>query len=289
MNKTYQKSALLSLTAVAVMAGQSHAAAVSQAQNDAVTLHEVVVTATKTEKTLADVPADVSVVTKEELKRKNYVNVSEALETLPGVMSYSGTGMAPGPPASAVVNLRGFHGAMRTMIMVNGQPISPFMYASLAGALVGNSGGLHRTVRGPFSTLYGGDAVGGIVNIITKTPEDFEVTVRSGYGSNDTFKEHASIGGKPLARLSAFAAYDFKKTDNYVSNYNVLQAASPADGAVPVTGAVAQPYRIGGTAYLVGDQGQHDYSEHTFTLNLKAEPSRPLRAQGQYPLQFLRH
>ena len=73
--------------------------------NEAVTLDEVVVTATKTEKTLADV----SVVIKEELK--NCANVSEALEALPGVMSCLGTGIAPGPPASAAVNLRGFHGA----------------------------------------------------------------------------------------------------------------------------------------------------------------------------------
>lgn len=274
MSKQYRKSALLGLTAALAAAGSA------QAAEEAVTLKEVVVTATKTEKTLADVPADVTVVTQEEMKRKNYTNVSEALESLPGVMSYSGTGIAPGPPASPVVNLRGFHGAMRTMIMVNGQPISPFMYAASLvhwSAVPADSIERIEVVRGPFSALYGGDAVGGIVNIITKTPEAFEGTVRSGYGSNNTFKEHASIGGKPLANLSAFAAYDFKKTDNYVGDFNILKAAAPTPdmlaGAKAVTGVTPQPYRTGGTGYLVGDKGEYDYNEHTFTLNLKATPT----------------
>ena len=243
-------------------------------------LDEIVVTATKTEKTLADVPADVSVITKEELKRKNYTNVSEALETIPGVMSYSGTGIAPGPPASPVVNLRGFHGAMRSMIMVNSQPISPFLYAaSLAhwSAIPVDVIERIEVVRGPFSALYGGDAVGGMINIITKTPEKFEATVRTGYGSDNTYKEHVSIGGKPLEKLSVFAAYDFKKTDNYVSDLNILKAGAPdatqAASAVPVSGARQVPYSTGGNAYEIGDRGLYDYAEHTLTLNMKLEPT----------------
>ncbi|MFH0727734.1 MAG: TonB-dependent receptor [Pseudomonadota bacterium] len=243
-------------------------------------LDDIVVSATKTEKTLSDVPADVCVITKGEMKEKNYVNINEALETIPGVMSYTGTGIAPGPPASPVVNLRGFHGAMRTLIMVNGQPISPFLYtASLVhwSAIPVDVVERIEVVRGPFSALHGGDAVGGLINIITKTPEKFEATLRSGYGSYDTYKEHAGIGGKPLDNLSLFAAYDYKKTDNYVGDYYILKASTPnaaqAATAKPVSGAVPQPYRTGGTAYEIGNKGKYDYSEHTVTFNLKLEPN----------------
>lgn len=285
MSKKYRKSALLGLAA-AVAAGQGQAAE-SQPPQRSVTMDEVVVTATKTEKTLAEVPAAVSVVTKEELKRKNYANVSEALETLPGVMSYSGAGMVPGPPASAVVNMRGFHGHMRTMVMVNGQPVSPFMYAASLthwSSVPVDAVERIEVVRGPFSALYGGDAVGGMINIITKMPEKFEATVRAGYGSNETYKAHAGIGGKPYENLSLFAAYDFKKTDNYVGDFNILKASVPdatqAASVVPVSGAIQEPYRTGGTGYKIGDKGKYDYSEHTLTLDAKLTPteSSSLRA-----------
>ncbi|MCI5159228.1 MAG: hypothetical protein D3906_12515, partial [Candidatus Electrothrix sp. AUS1_2] len=278
MNKTYRKSALFSLTAAAVMAGQQQSLAVEQQKE--VMMDEVVVSATRTEKTVSEVPADVSVITREDLKRKNYVNVSEALETIPGVMSYSGTGISPGPPASAVVNLRGFHGAMRSMIMVNGQPISPFMYAASLvhwSAIPVDSIERIEVVRGSFSALYGGDAVGGLVNIITKVPEEFEATVRAGYGSNSTYKVHADVAERPLEKLSLSASYDFKQTDNYVSDFNILKTSVPdaaqAASAVPVSGAVQQPYRTGGTAYEVGDKGSNEYAEHTLSLNAKVEPT----------------
>lgn len=248
--------------------------------NNEAALDEIVVTATKTDKTLANVPADVSIVTKEDLKKKNYVNVNEALETLPGVMSYSGTGMVPGPPASPVVNLRGFHGAMRTLIMVNGQPISPFLYAASLvhwSAIPVDVVERIEVVRGPFSALYGGDAVGGVINIITKTPEQFGVTARSGYGSDNTYKEHASVGGKPFEKLSLFAAYDYKQTDSYVSNFDILKSSTPtpaqAASAQSVSGAIQQPYRTGGVGYEIGDRGLYDYSEHTLTFNMKLEPT----------------
>ena len=243
-------------------------------------LNEVVVTATRNEKNLGEVPADVTIITQEDLRKKNYVNINEALETAMGVMSYTGSGIAPAPPASPVVNLRGFHGAMRTMIMVNGQPISPFLYAASLvhwTAIPVDVVERIEIVRGPFSALYGGDAVGGVINIITKSPEKFEATVRSGYGSNNTFKEHLSIGGKPLESLSVFGSYDFKKTDNYVSSYYVLREGTPTEEqaatARPVTGPTKQPYRSGGVAYLVGDKGEYDYSEHTFTFNVKLDPT----------------
>jgi iron complex outermembrane recepter protein len=256
-------------------------------------MEEMVVSATRTKKTLAEVPADVTVITKQDLKKRNYVNINEALETIPGVMSYSGTGIVPGPPASPVVNLRGFHGAMRTLVMVNGQPISPFLYAASLvhwTAIPVDAVERIEVVRGPFSSLYGGDAVGGLINIITKTPEKFEATVRSGYGSYNTYKEHASIGNKWFGKISLFASYDFKKTDNYVGDFNILRSSTPsatqAAGAKSVTGTVQQPYRTGGTAFEVGSRGYYDYKENTFTFNLRLDPtpSSYLKANVLYSL-----
>lgn len=72
----------------------SPAMAAEKPEIDKFKLAEMVVTATKTEKTIEDVPANVSVITKEDLQRKNYVNLNEALESIPGVYSYQGKGIA---------------------------------------------------------------------------------------------------------------------------------------------------------------------------------------------------
>ncbi|NTU43815.1 MAG: TonB-dependent receptor, partial [Nitrospirales bacterium] len=260
---------LAAAAAVCLASQQSEAAG----EDVAASLDEIVVSATKTEKSLADVPASVTVVTKEDLKKKNYVNLNEALETIAGVFSYEGRGIATTSP---VVNLRWFHGHMRTLIMVNGQPISPNLYGMALvhwSAIPVDDVERIEVVRGPSSALYGGDAVGGVINIITKCPEKFEATVRTGYGSDDTYKIHLSTGLKLRDNLNLFLGYDKKRTDGYVSDFYVLQPTTADPAAIPVTGAVKQPYRTGGDSYVVGDLGRLEFDEQTFTFGLNWKPT----------------
>ena len=72
-----------------------------------------------------------------------------------------------------------------------------------------------EVARGPFSSLYGGNAMGGVINIITKTPQEREVTIQSGYGSDNTWNEYASYGDKLYNRLSIFASFGYKQSDGY--------------------------------------------------------------------------
>lgn len=245
---------------------------VAQEQKKVIELEPISITATKTEKSVTLAPASVSVIKKEDLLRENYVNLNEVLESIPGVYSYEGKGIATPWP---VVNLRGFHGHMRTLIMVNGQPISPSLY-SLAlvhwTAIPVDVVDRIEVVRGPFSAVYGGDAVGGVVNIITKCPDKLEVTAKTGYGDNQTYKVHLSGANRLNDNLNIFFAFDKKKTNNYVTDYYVAKPAKPpADPstATAVTGArKVRQYESTAYAYEVGHKGESHWDENTFTLNL---------------------
>ena len=142
---------------------------------------EVVVTATRTEKDVADAPGDVHVVTKEDIEKRNVSTVDEALSDVPGVFDNRGKGLMD---TQAQINLRGIPGANRTLILLDGIPINDaftgnVMWTGMAPGSVEKI----EVVEGPFSSLYGGNAMGGVVNIITQMPEKREIVLDAGYGT----------------------------------------------------------------------------------------------------------
>lgn len=146
----------------------------------------VVVTATKTERSLRDVPTSVSVMQSREIERRNVFSIDEVLRNIPGVHFNL-----------SQINIRGSsgysHGAgSRVMLLVDGVPL-----------LSGDSGEITwelipvdqiervEVVKGAGSTLYGSSALGGVVNIITRDlPERSMTAVRLQGGVYD--KPHYS-------------------------------------------------------------------------------------------------
>lgn len=124
---------------------------------------EIVVTATKVEQNLQNVPASVSVVTEEEIARHAYSSVADMLQDVPGVE------VADNSLAGAMrIRIRGESGA-RVLVLVDGQKINE--QKSMSGApLLIDPASIARieVVKGPASVLYGSEAIGGVVNIITK-------------------------------------------------------------------------------------------------------------------------
>ncbi|MFK4825869.1 TonB-dependent receptor domain-containing protein [Paenochrobactrum sp. BZR 588] len=142
-------------------------------------LNQIVVTATGFEQNVKDAPASITVVPQEELKKGVFRNLTDALA---GVQGVSVTGVAN----EEDIFIRGLPGAY-TLILVDGKRQS-----TREARTNGNSGfeqsymppasAIERieVVRGPMSSLYGSDAMGGVINIITKKVDDEwhgEVTV----------------------------------------------------------------------------------------------------------------
>ena len=144
---------------------------IASAAGDAVyELNPVVVTATRTEKADVDVPANVTVVTAKKIEEAGYKNAFDAIQSQVGVEStgYGDGGQDFGFSSGRTV-VRGYDRG--TLVMVNGIPMNLKNYNSLAGIPKEMIEKI-EIVKGAAGTLYGVEAMGGVVNIITKTPED---------------------------------------------------------------------------------------------------------------------
>ncbi len=164
-------SASLSVIPSAAFAQAASNAAAPAADGDVISLDQIVVTATGFEQSVKDAPASISVITREELEKGSFRDLADALREVQGVTV---TGIAN----EKDVFIRGLPGSY-TLILVDGKRQS-----TRDARANGNSGfeqsfippvsAIDRieVVRGPMSSLYGSDAMGGVINIITRKVSD---------------------------------------------------------------------------------------------------------------------
>ena len=164
------------------------------AQEKEVTLEKVVVTATRVETPVEEIASSVTVISSEEIRRKQKPTVLEVLRGTPGldVVQTGGVG------SQTSIFLRGAN-SEHTLVMIDGveinDPISPGRSYNFANLAVDNIDRI-EIIRGPQSTLYGSDAIGGVIHIITKKGEGkpkFYLSAEG--GSFTTFRETAGVRG----------------------------------------------------------------------------------------------
>lgn len=135
----------------------------------------IVVTASGYEQKLVDAPASISVITEEELRRRPYTTLLDAVRDLEGV----DIGETRDKTGQGSISLRGM-GADYTLILVDGKrqnnhgDIYPNSFGGNQFGHIPPLDAVDRieVIRGPASTLYGADALGGVINIITKKVTD---------------------------------------------------------------------------------------------------------------------
>ncbi|AOA57309.1 TonB-dependent receptor domain-containing protein [Acinetobacter larvae] len=165
----------LSASILLALAGGSTAifAAQEQADENIKKLETIVITATGYEQNIADAAASISVITAEELEKKSYTDITDALKNVPGVY-------VTGGGSNQSVMIRGMSSSY-TLYLIDGKP----MQGNDAFSPNGSYGGAPinflppmeaieriEVIRGPASALYGSDAMGGVINIITKKHAD---------------------------------------------------------------------------------------------------------------------
>jgi vitamin B12 transporter len=187
----------------------------------------VVVTANRTARDISQVGESVTVIDEEEIVNRQASDVIDILRTVPGVTFNRNGGIG----TNAGVSIRGAQ-SVQTAVLVDGIKLND--PSSIGGGfdfgplLTGNIARV-EVVRGTQSVLYGSQAIGGVVNLLSREPtEDIAVFARAEYGSRDTAELVGNISGK-FGPVSASLGGTYLTTDG-ISAFNEERGGTEADG-----------------------------------------------------------
>lgn len=181
-------------------------------------MRELVVSATRTETELRDVPVNVTVLTREELSLSAAQNLQDVLLEIPGIGLQRNVRSASAHPSWQAVSLRGLGGtaASRTLVMVDGVPLNDGYFGWVRWDQVPVET-IERVeiVRGGGSTAWGGQSLAGVIHIITRSPTESGLSAGAEGGSQSTLRGDAMVtfGG---GRASGFIAGEAFDTDGYI-------------------------------------------------------------------------
>lgn len=159
-------------------------------------LDEYVVTANRTEQTIFNANANISVITKDDIQRMHYDTLDKALTAVPGVQfqNYNGGMLNAYMTAPVMIN-----GSKNVLILVDGVRMTPIGGGdrSVNANFLNNLDNVERieVLKGSAGVLYGSDAAGGVINIITKRIDEDKTTLKASGGSFDKESYHFSNSG----------------------------------------------------------------------------------------------
>ncbi|HUQ18183.1 MAG TPA: TonB-dependent receptor [Gemmatimonadaceae bacterium] len=197
-------------------------------------LAAVVISATRSEQTVENLPSPVKVIGTPEIKASAATSVPDLLRSIPGFTLRDAQSGLISNPARGIVTFRGLGGssAGRVLVLLDGVPFGdPFSGWIDWGRMPISMLGSAEVIRGGGAVIWGSRALGGVVNLRTIDPRLDEVRFTAERGSFNT-SHGAGVASLKRAKLSAVLAADYLDTDNF----NVVPAsqAGPIDAPDPV-------------------------------------------------------
>ncbi|HRX32236.1 MAG TPA: TonB-dependent receptor [Tenuifilaceae bacterium] len=181
---------------IAVSKGENKTVNVNLVE-DKIFIDEIVVTATRTENKISQIPGRIDIISPEKLQLTVGQTVDEYLSLLPGVQVSRSFGSFS---HKSSVTMRGLSGneQARTLVLIDGIPVNKADGGSVNWNLISTADVEKvEVVKGPSSAIYGGNAMGGVINVITRSPQKkFEGKVSTEYGTYNTYGCRANFGGK---------------------------------------------------------------------------------------------
>ena len=201
------KGKALRLAVLAGIVGSTVSVVSAQSATDLDTvtvLNPVVVTAQRFETKDLDTPASVTVLDQADLKNSGAKSIFDAVGQATGIttFSYGPLGLEFGGMESRT-NIRGLDRS--SLVLVNGAPINLDGKNSLNGLMMDNVERI-EIVRGAASAQYGSEALGGVVNVITKTPTKAHGIIETRIG-NEGYKKYAATVGTEKIEISTSKEY----------------------------------------------------------------------------------
>lgn len=174
----------------------------------------IIVTATRSPESVRTVPGNPTVITAQDLAAGHYTSVPDALAKKAGIFFKNYTDN----PSQASIDMRGFgensHG--RVLVLVDGRRLNEADMASLNWSSIPLTA-VERieVLNGPASVLYGDNAVGGVINIITaKGADKPTLSLSASAGSHHLFTQDATVSGR-IDGLGYTAAASHQSGDGY--------------------------------------------------------------------------
>ncbi len=198
-----------------------------QLEAEAIGSTTIVVTANRTARERAQVGESVSIVAEQEIIDRQPGDIIDILRTLPGVTFNRNGGIG----TVAGVSIRGAE-SDQTVVLIDGvklnDPSTPGGGSSLGTLVAGNIARI-EVVRGAQSVLYGSQAIGGVVNLITREPtEDLAVFARAEYGERDSAQAVTNVAGR-LGPVAASLGATYLTTDG-ISAFSAARGGEERDG-----------------------------------------------------------
>ena len=231
-------------------------------------LDQMVVTATRTEVENIKVPASVHVVTAEDIKKKNVLTVVDAIKMIPGVFDNKPGGMSD---VANGIQVRGF-GEDDILVLYDGMVLNDGYNSKINWNVVAiDDIEKIEVVKGAASALYGGHAVGAVINIISKEPDRDKVRAYVQYGSDKTWKRGINLAKKFNDKWSVGIGYENRETKGHPKKIvykNLSTAKASPSGAVGI-GAIETIRNTGVGIAELGNPGGGGSKDHTFNLKIK--------------------
>ncbi len=197
--------------------------------SDPIHIGEVVVTGTRNETDVRHLPLTVSVIDRQEIEQSMQPSVLPILtQQVPGLFITSrgimGYGVSNG--AAGGIALRGLSGGSgRMMVLIDGHP----QYAGIFGHPISDAyqsflAERVEVLRGPASVLYGSNAMGGVINIVTRQlhEEGVKTNVNLGYGSFNTLQSEVTNRIRK-GRFTSLISSSYNRTDGHRSDMGFEQ------------------------------------------------------------------
>ena len=203
------KTTIVCLAVAGIMFGSS----LAQADEPSYTIEAMTVTANKIEEDIKDVPQSITVIDDEVLNEKGIEDIPSVINEIPN-MNYM-------PSSESQLNFRGlntsqFTGNHPVVIYIDGVP-----YTNTYGfdASLVNVERI-EVLRGPQSTLYGKDAIGAVIKVVTREPEnEWHGNVGTEYGSYNDIQGYFNVNG-PLIQDKLYLGLNarYQQDDGWITN-----------------------------------------------------------------------
>jgi len=244
---------------------------------------EVISIATKTEKNIDGVAASVEVITQKEIEKMGAESLKEIIDKTPGINVQYGTFPSASSKSKSSISIRGMS-ANGTLFLIDGRRVAgevanPYDLDRIPASIIQRI----EIVKGPMSSLYGADAVGGVINIITKRPTDnLKIDAGARYGVNENNDAqntnlNLSLQGKNKGfGYSAYAGYTTTNPYTQKESEDVWVPMGKRPSQTPVgplpdmtnihdTYTEDVTYREDSTVYTLGTRLSYDFSSDLLT------------------------